>query len=132
MEESSKGEHENMNVTSIKNEWNYPVPNSGMKTKQNRVLATKREEAAAAEPQTHVDEDQDENTTSSLENVQWIMTRKRWRRADGVRAFPPVFHALLEAYARAGEWQRAVDCLDDMAYPGDEWAGKEKDGGDGR
>lgn len=62
---------------------------------------------------------------------EWIITRKRWRRADGVRIFPSVFHGLMEAYARAGEWQRAVDCLDDMAHPGDHWEGKEEPVGAG-
>lgn len=47
----------------------------------------------------------------------WTERRKRWRRqqlASGVQATPQVFQLLMEAYSRAGEWERALACLDDM------------------
>ena len=54
----------------------------------------------------------------SRESWNQRLRQRRWRRKqleDGVRPSPRIFHGLMEAYARAGEWKRALECLDDMA-----------------
>lgn len=40
--------------------------------------------------------------------------RRREKLKNGVPPNPTVFHGLMEAYARSGEWERALECLDDM------------------
>lgn len=47
---------------------------------------------------------------------EWGERRRRWRRQQlpGVKPTPQLFQLLLEAYSRAGEWERAMACLDDM------------------
>lgn len=42
-----------------------------------------------------------------------------------------VFRGLMEAYARAGEWQRALDCLDDMSRSVEAREKEEEDDADG-
>lgn len=47
----------------------------------------------------------------------WAEKRKRWRRqqlAAGIQPTPQLFQLLLEAYSRAGEWDRALECIDGM------------------
>ncbi|CAN0160591.1 unnamed protein product, partial [Laminaria digitata] len=58
------------------------------------------------------------------------LRQRRWRRKqleDGVRPSPRVFHGLMEAYARAGEWSRALECLDDMARGAKGWLDGEEE-----
>ena len=42
--------------------------------------------------------------------------RRQEQLKNGVPPSPRVFHGLMEAYARAGEWERALECLDDMLH----------------
>lgn len=54
----------------------------------------------------------------SKESWNQRLRQRRWRRRqleNGVRPSARVLHGLMEAYTRAGEWQRALACLDDMA-----------------
>ncbi|CAN0087499.1 unnamed protein product, partial [Scytosiphon promiscuus] len=59
--------------------------------------------------------------------------RRREQLKNGVPPSPRVLHGLMEAYARAGEWERAQECLDDMLHGSKRWpaAGAESaaDGG---
>lgn len=62
------------------------------------------------------------------------LQQKLWRRKqleDSCRPTPQVLHGLMEAYARAGEWRRALGCLDDMAR-GSASVGWEWEGGEGQ
>lgn len=42
--------------------------------------------------------------------------RRQEQLKNGVPPSPRVLHGLMEAYARAGEWERALECLDDMLH----------------
>eukprot|EP00752_Nemacystus_decipiens_P002534 g2377.t1 len=42
--------------------------------------------------------------------------RRQEQLKNGVPPSPRVFHGLMEAYSRAGEWERALECLDDMLH----------------
>lgn len=48
--------------------------------------------------------------------------RRREQLENGVPPSPRVLHGLMEAYARAGEWERAQECLDDMLHGSKSWA----------
>ncbi|CAN0439164.1 unnamed protein product, partial [Hapterophycus canaliculatus] len=47
--------------------------------------------------------------------------RRREQLENGVPPSPRVMHGLMEAYARAGEWERAQECLDDMLHGSRSW-----------
>lgn len=56
--------------------------------------------------------------------------RRREQLENGVPPSPRVLHGLMEAYARAGEWERAQECLDDMLHGSKAWpagAGEEQE-----
>ncbi|CAM9758092.1 unnamed protein product [Ectocarpus sp. 6 AP-2014] len=67
--------------------------------------------AAAAESSAKEDEEEEDSWSQTLRHRQ---RRRRERLKNGVPPSPRVFHGLMEAYSRAGEWERAQQCLDDM------------------
>ncbi|CAM9569916.1 unnamed protein product [Ectocarpus sp. 4 AP-2014] len=74
------------------------------------------------------DEEEEDSWSQTLRHRQ---RRRRERLENGVPPSPRVFHGLMEAYSRAGEWERAQQCLDDMRQgsgwlPGDD--GRERVG----
>lgn len=53
-------------------------------------------------------------STKRCSQRQRQIERRRERIKEGVKPTPRVFRGLMEAYARAGEWNRALNCLEGM------------------
>lgn len=53
-------------------------------------------------------------STERCSQRQRQIERRRERIKEGVKPTPRVFHGIMEAYSRAGEWQRALNCLEGM------------------
>lgn len=80
----------------------------------NEAASAAEAAGAGSESSAEGEEEEEEEEDSWSQTLRHRQRRRRERLEKGVPPSPRVFHGLMEAYARAGEWERAQECLDDM------------------